>query len=69
MNVSEIVREKQKSEAIIESIDDPLLLFDASGKLLLMNKASGRDYETQGSLCTWLIPSRLIYRFSAFEGY
>jgi two-component system, NtrC family, sensor histidine kinase KinB len=40
MNVSEIVREKQKSEAIIESIDDPLLLFDASGKLLLMNKAA-----------------------------
>jgi NtrC-family two-component system sensor histidine kinase KinB len=40
MNINEIVREKQKSEAIIESIDDPLLLFDASGKLLLMNKAS-----------------------------
>lgn len=40
MNINEIVREKQKSEAIIESIDDPLLLFDASGKLLLMNKAA-----------------------------
>ncbi|MDP4198726.1 MAG: ATP-binding protein [Bacteroidota bacterium] len=40
MNVSEIVREKQKSEAIIESIDDPLLLFDAGGKLILMNKAA-----------------------------
>ncbi len=40
MNVSEIVREKQKSEAIIESIDDPLLLFDAGGKLILLNKAA-----------------------------
>ncbi|HET6399947.1 MAG TPA: ATP-binding protein [Candidatus Kapabacteria bacterium] len=40
MNVSEIVREKQKSEAIIESIDDPLLLFDASGRLLHLNRAA-----------------------------
>jgi NtrC-family two-component system sensor histidine kinase KinB len=40
MNVNEIVREKQKSEAIIESIDDPLLLFDANGLLTLMNKAA-----------------------------
>ena len=40
MNVSEIVREKQKSEAIIESIDDPLLLFDANGRLLHLNRAA-----------------------------
>jgi len=40
MNVNEILREKQKSEAIIESIDDPLLLFDANGLLTLMNKAA-----------------------------
>ena len=40
MNINEIVREQQKSEAIIESIDDPLLLFGAGGELLLMNKAS-----------------------------
>ncbi len=40
MNVNEIVREKQKSEAIIESIDDPLLLFDAEGRLLHLNKAA-----------------------------
>lgn len=40
MNVSEILREKQKSESIIESIDDPLLLFSADGKLLLMNRAA-----------------------------
>jgi len=40
INISEIVREKQKSEAIIESIEDPLLLFDADGQLLLMNKAA-----------------------------
>ena len=40
MNINEIVREKQKSEAIIESIDDPLLLFDPSGLLLLMNKSA-----------------------------
>jgi NtrC-family two-component system sensor histidine kinase KinB len=40
LNVNEIVREKQKSEAIIESIDDPLLLFDADGQLTLMNRAA-----------------------------
>jgi two-component system, NtrC family, sensor histidine kinase KinB len=40
INISEIVREKQKSEAIIESIEDPLLLFDAEGMLLLMNGAA-----------------------------
>jgi PAS domain S-box-containing protein len=40
MNINEIVREKLKSEAIIESIDDPLLLFDASGSLTLMNHAA-----------------------------
>lgn len=40
MNINEIVREKQKSEAIIESINDPLLLFDASGALILMNRAA-----------------------------
>ncbi len=39
MNINEIVREKQKSEAIIESIDDPLLLFDANGRLLHLNRA------------------------------
>ena len=39
MNVNEIVREKQKSEAIIESIDDPLLLFDAAGRLVHLNRA------------------------------
>lgn len=40
ININEIVREKQKSEAIIESIEDPLLLFDAEGQLLLMNRAA-----------------------------
>jgi NtrC-family two-component system sensor histidine kinase KinB len=40
MNISEIVREKQKSEAIIESINDPLLLFDSNGSVILMNRAA-----------------------------
>lgn len=40
ININEIVREKQKSEAIIESIEDPLILFDAEGKLLLMNRSA-----------------------------
>lgn len=40
ININEIVREKQKSEAILESIEDPLLLFDAEGQLLLMNRAA-----------------------------
>ncbi len=40
MNINEIVREKQKSEAIIESIDDPLLLFDSNGRLLHLNRAA-----------------------------
>jgi len=40
LNINEIVREKQKSEAIIESIEDPLLLFDANGRLLHLNRAA-----------------------------
>jgi NtrC-family two-component system sensor histidine kinase KinB len=40
MNINQILQEKRKSEAIIESIEDPLLLFDAGGQLLLMNHAA-----------------------------
>lgn len=42
MNISEILREKQKSEAIISSIDAPLFLFGMNWELLLANRAAER---------------------------
>ena len=39
MNINLIIAEKQKSESIIASIHDPLLLLDADRKLIMMNQA------------------------------
>jgi len=39
MNINRIIAEKQKSESIIASIHDPLLLLDADWKLIMMNQA------------------------------
>lgn len=39
MNITQILREQSKSQAIISSIDDPLFLFDTTWKLLLANNA------------------------------
>ncbi len=42
MNINQILREKQKSESVIASFDDPLFLFDEAHKVVLMNRAAER---------------------------
>lgn len=42
LNVNEILREKQKGEAIIESIDSPIIITDADNKVTMINKAAER---------------------------
>ncbi len=40
MNIDTLLAEKSKSESVILSFDEPLFLFDASGKLLLVNRSA-----------------------------
>jgi PAS domain S-box-containing protein len=40
MNVSQLVQEKQKSETILTSIDDPIYFFDEEMKLRLLNNSA-----------------------------
>ncbi len=40
INIQKLIAEKNKSEAIVESIADPLLVTDAAGQVLLFNKAA-----------------------------
>lgn len=40
MNIDSLLAEKSKSESVILSFDEPLFLFDAAGKLLLVNRSS-----------------------------
>ncbi len=40
MNIHELVAEKKKSETIVESIADPLIVADNDGLVVLMNKAA-----------------------------
>ncbi|MEP7236120.1 MAG: histidine kinase dimerization/phospho-acceptor domain-containing protein, partial [Ignavibacteriota bacterium] len=40
MNINRIIAEKQKSESIIASINDPLFLLDADSNVLMMNQAA-----------------------------
>ena len=42
LNINEILREKQKGEAIIESIDSPLIVTDGSNKINMVNKSAER---------------------------
>ncbi len=40
MNIHQLISEKKKSEAIVESIADPLIVTDNGGLIVLMNKAA-----------------------------
>lgn len=42
LNIKEILIEKQKGEAIIESIDSPIIVTDAEHKIIMVNKAAER---------------------------
>jgi NtrC-family two-component system sensor histidine kinase KinB len=54
LNIDRILAEKSKSEAVILSFADPLFLFDATGKLLLINHSAEevlgkKEFEILGS--------------------
>lgn len=42
LNINEILREKQKAEAIVESIDSPIIVTNGEGKITMLNKSSER---------------------------
>ncbi len=44
LNINKILYEKRKSEIIIESINDPVLIVDAELKILLVNKAFNDEF-------------------------
>ncbi|GKX67889.1 cell wall metabolism sensor histidine kinase WalK [Inconstantimicrobium mannanitabidum] len=47
LNVQEILREKQKAEAIIESIDSPIIVTDEDNKVIMLNKAGERVFDVK----------------------
>lgn len=42
LNIKEILREKQKAEAIVESIDSPIIVTNSENKITMINKSSER---------------------------
>ncbi|MBU3134124.1 cell wall metabolism sensor histidine kinase WalK [Clostridium gasigenes] len=42
LNINEILREKQKAEAIVESINSPIIVTNSENKVTMVNKASER---------------------------
>jgi two-component system, NtrC family, sensor histidine kinase KinB len=49
MNVSQLIVEKKKSEAIVASIPDPVIMTDEESKVLLMNQAARRLLQIEGT--------------------
>lgn len=49
MNVSQLIVEKKKSEAIVASIPDPVIMTDEGNKILLMNQAAKRLLQIDGT--------------------
>jgi len=49
MNVSQLIVEKKKSEAIVASIPDPVIMADEGNKVLLMNQAAKRLLQIDGT--------------------
>ncbi|MDP2886726.1 MAG: ATP-binding protein [Ignavibacteria bacterium] len=49
MNVSQLIVEKKKSEAIVASIPDPVIMADEGNKILLMNQAAKRLLQIDGT--------------------
>ncbi len=49
MNVSQLIAEKKKSEAIVASIPDPVIMTDKANNLLLMNQAALRLLHIRGT--------------------
>ena len=49
MNVSQLIVEKKKSEAIVASIPDPVIMADEGNKVLLMNQAAKKLLQIDGT--------------------
>jgi signal transduction histidine kinase len=49
MNISQLIVEKKKSEAIVASIPDPVIMADEGNKILLMNQAAKRLLQIDGT--------------------
>jgi len=62
MNIQQLIAEKKKSETIVESIADPIIVTDEHGMLVLMNQAAAAIFDVRGDdwrgrLCakSWVI--------------
>jgi NtrC-family two-component system sensor histidine kinase KinB len=49
MNIHQLIAEKKKSETIVESIADPVIVTDRQGSLMLMNQAAATVFDVHGS--------------------
>jgi PAS domain S-box-containing protein len=49
MNIQQLIAEKKKSETIVESIADPVIVTDQQGSLILMNQAAATVFDVHGS--------------------
>jgi two-component system, NtrC family, sensor histidine kinase KinB len=49
MNVHQLIAEKKKSETIVESIADPIIVTNHYGALMLMNQAAATVFDVHGS--------------------
>jgi PAS domain S-box-containing protein len=49
MNIQQLIAEKKKSETIVESIADPVIVTDENGMLVLMNQAAAAVFEVRGT--------------------
>ncbi len=48
-NIHQLIAEKKKSETIVESIVDPVIVTDRQGYLILMNQAAATVFDVHGS--------------------
>jgi two-component system, NtrC family, sensor histidine kinase KinB len=55
INIHQLIAEKKKSETIVESIADPLIVTDNQGSLMLMNQAAATVFDVRGS--NWYLKS------------
>jgi NtrC-family two-component system sensor histidine kinase KinB len=49
INIHQLIAEKKKSETIVESIADPVIVTDEQGKLVLINQAAAIMFDVRGS--------------------
>ena len=47
LNVNKILREKQRTEAIIESINSPIIVTDDENKIIMLNKCAERVFDVK----------------------